>query len=192
MTPSSSPPPHEGKKKSGKWKKLASKYVYKNPWIKVREDRVIQPDGKEGIYGVVEQNKGVSVVPVDADGMIWMVKVYRYIFDDAHWELVAGDVEEHETHTEGAARELEEELGLRADRWDRLGSFRASNGRLDQTTEVFLAQGLKRASQLIKDIDVLEQAAFSLEQIEEMIRQGEIVDGYVMNALYFYKLHTGL
>lgn len=60
------------------WQKLSSKIVYQNPWIKVREDQVIQPNGKKGIYGVVEISPAVFVVAMEKDRTIYFVELYRY------------------------------------------------------------------------------------------------------------------
>jgi len=50
------------------WKTLASKQVYDNPWIAVREDKVIRPDGEAGIYGVVHfKNIAVGILPIEGD-----------------------------------------------------------------------------------------------------------------------------
>ena len=64
--------------------------LYSNPWITVREDRVIQPDGEEGAFGVVEMKPGVSVLPVDDDGTAYLVRVYRYTLARNSLEALAG------------------------------------------------------------------------------------------------------
>lgn len=70
------------------WKTLGSSLVYENPWISVREDRVIRPDGDPGIYGVVHyKHSAVGVLPVDDQGRIWMVGQYRYPLDQYSWEI---------------------------------------------------------------------------------------------------------
>ena len=59
------------------WTTLGSRPVYENPWIAVREDQVIRPDGQPGIYGVVHfKNKAVGVLPVDEQGRVWLVGQY--------------------------------------------------------------------------------------------------------------------
>ena len=64
------------------WTTLSTKEVYANPWIRVREDDILNPAGKPGIYGVVEyRNRAVGVVPVDDDGFTWLVGQYRYCHD---------------------------------------------------------------------------------------------------------------
>jgi len=171
----------------GDWKKLSSKYVYENPWIKVREDKVIKPDGKEGIYGVVEQPCGVCVIPVDDSGRIWMIRQYRYIFDDYHWDLVCGDVDEGELVENAGKRELTEELGAEAKTWKKIGTFRPSAGRMQHEAEVFVAKDLK----LVKsenEPDVIDKKAFSLEDIHQMIKDQEIISAYAISALYLFEI----
>ncbi len=171
------------------WKKLSSKYVYQNPWMKVREDQVVRPDGKEGIYGVVKLADGISVVPVDEGGKIWMVKHRRYIFGDERWELVDGDIEKGESAETAARRELFEELGMSAGNLNYLGRYRPSDGLLVQKIDVFLATSLSSASAAAVEPDIKGKKAFTLAEINEMIRNGEILCGFVTSALYFYKLH---
>src|SRR5437762_8569401 len=61
------------------WQTLSSRRVYDNPWISVREDQVVRPDGQPGIYGVVHmKNKAIGVVPIDAAGNIYLIGQYRY------------------------------------------------------------------------------------------------------------------
>ena len=171
----------------GSWKKLSSKYVYENPWIRVREDRVLRPDGKEGIYGVVEQPRGVCVIPVDGSGRIWMIRQYRYIFDDYHWDMVCGDVDEGETVETAGKRELKEELGAEAKTWNKIGTFRPSPGRIQRVSEVFIAKDLK-LMESENEPDVIDKRAFSLKDIRQMIKDQEIISAYAISALYLFEL----
>jgi 8-oxo-dGTP pyrophosphatase MutT (NUDIX family) len=118
--------------KRGEWTVLDNTVLYNNPWITVREDRVIQPDGQEGTFGVVEMKPGVSVLPVDDDGTVYLVRVYRYTLDRDSLEALAGGVEEDEDPVDAARRELREEAGIEATELVDLGV-------VDQLTEVVVS-----------------------------------------------------
>src|SRR4028119_2047853 len=95
------------------WQRLDSRHIYDNAWISVREDQVIRHDGALGIYGVVHlKNKAIGVVPVDAEGDIYLVGQYRYTLDQYSWEIPEGGGPEGEDPLQAAQRELLEETGL--------------------------------------------------------------------------------
>src|SRR3712207_4165057 len=104
------------------WKTVDSRTVYDNPWINVREDQVIRPDGAPGIYGVVHmKNQAIAVLPMDKDGSIYLVGQYRYTLNAYSWEIPEGGSPEGEDPLETAQRELLEETGLVAASWKLLG-----------------------------------------------------------------------
>jgi hypothetical protein len=99
------------------WKSVSTRIHYENPWIRVREDQVVRPDGLPGIYGVVEfKNRAVGVLPVEDDGSVWLVGQYRYPLNAYSWEIPEGGCPESETPETTARRELREETGLTAGR----------------------------------------------------------------------------
>ena len=118
--------------KKGPWTVTESRSVYRNPWITVREDKVVQPDGDEGVFGVVEMKPGVLVLPVDDDGNAYLVREYRYTLDRETIEAIAGGIDADEPAKEAARRELREEGGITAEEWLELGV-------IDQLTEVVVA-----------------------------------------------------
>lgn len=177
----------------GNWKKRSSKYVYENQWIKVREDQVIRPDGKPGIYGVIEALKNVTVLPVSEDGRIWLVRHYRYVFDDTRWELVTGDIDADETPRQAALRELREELRMDAPALAPIGSFRPSAGTTNELGRAMLATGLRPLDKPPKkELDIVAQRAFSFAEIENLISAGEILNSHTLCALYLYKVFRKL
>lgn len=115
------------------WTVLDRQILYQNPWITVREDQVLQPDGKESAWGVVEMKPGVSVLPVDHDETVYLVRVYRYTIGRDSIEAVAGGREEGEDQQDAARRELREEAGISANELIDLGV-------IDQLTEIVVAK----------------------------------------------------
>ncbi len=129
----------------GPWTVTESREVYRNPFITVREDQAVQENGEESRFGIVEMKPGVSVLPLDDDGHVHLIEVYRFTLDRTMTEAIAGGMDEGETPREAAERELREEAGITAEELIALGV-------VDQLTEVvsspnhlFLARRLRFA-----------------------------------------------
>ena len=86
--------------------------MYRNPWITVREDDVIRPDGSGGVYGVVEIPASCGVVAIRDDGQVALVGQWRYVHDRYSVEIPTGGSEPGERPVDAAQRELREETGL--------------------------------------------------------------------------------
>ena len=97
------------------WRKTATREVYDNPWIRVREDGVVRPDGQLGVYGVVHfKNIAVGVLAVEGDEL-YLVGQYRYTLDSYSWEIPEGGCPEGEEPVEAARRELRKRRGYARD-----------------------------------------------------------------------------
>ncbi len=77
-------------KKRGPWKIKKTKTVYRNRWISVREDSVIHPDGRPGIFGVVTMLPGSSVIPMDEKGNVYLTKGFHYGINRVTIEAIGG------------------------------------------------------------------------------------------------------
>ncbi len=170
--------------KTKAWRKLDSKYVLENPWYKVRQDKVIRPDGKEGTYNVVEYGTSVFVVPITTDGKILLVRLFRYTTQREGWEVPAGGIEQGEKPLTAAKRELQEESGRTSSSWQKVGTFDLMNSITDAVAFVFEAKELTVAKHHKQDEEgITETAEFTPKQILDMIQKGQIVDALSIAAL---------
>lgn len=103
-------------KKNGPWTIKSTRRVYENELFKVFEDKVIKPDGKAGTYSTIKFIPGVSVLPVDDDGFIYLTKQFRYALGRIDLEVISGAIND-ESELEAAKRESKEELGIEAEEW---------------------------------------------------------------------------
>jgi len=131
-------------KNHGPWEIKNSKVIYKNPWISVREDSVIRPDGKPGIFGVVTMLPGSSVIPVDKKGNVYLTKEYHYGVGRVTVEAISGGIEKGESKLRTAKRELKEEAGLTAKKWTYLGVVDPFTTVVQSPNYMYLAQELSQ------------------------------------------------
>ena len=161
------------------WRTLATRVVYENPWIRVREDKVVRPDGKEGIYSVVSpRGVAVKIVALDAEQRIHLVRQYRYPTDFPSWEIPGGAAEGGESPIEVAKRELREEAGIEARSFEQLGGrIQTNNSILDEVGYLFLARDLITGGAPEPDPEeAFEQRALPFEEALAMVERGEIED----------------
>lgn len=176
------------------WTMLSSRSVYRNPWIHVREDQVRNPSGGRGIYGVVEyQNRAVGVIPVDTDGHTWLVGQYRYTHDRYEWEIPEGGCPAGEELLECARRELREETGLVAARYELLlGELQLSNSTSDERAWLYVAEGLTQQNADPEETEALELWRLPLAEAVAMAADGRIRDAMSVAGLLRLGLRLGL
>jgi 8-oxo-dGTP pyrophosphatase MutT (NUDIX family) len=125
---------------SNPWKTLASRVVYENEWVRLREDAVVRPDGKPGIYSVVELRPSVGVVAINIHREMVLVGQWRYPLGRYSWEIPRGGSHAGEADPLAAAqRELREETGVEAANWRLMGAVDVNNGVTDDVEHLFLA-----------------------------------------------------
>jgi 8-oxo-dGTP pyrophosphatase MutT (NUDIX family) len=158
--------------------------VYENPWIRVREDRVIRPDGQPGIYGVVEfKNNAVGVLPVDDQGRVWLVGQFRYPLSAYSWEIPEGGSPPLESPEATAHRELREETGLRAGRLELIATAHLSNSVSDEVGYVYRATELTHGDDEPEGTEKLAVRRFEWHEAYAMLKRGEITDSLSVIAL---------
>jgi 8-oxo-dGTP pyrophosphatase MutT (NUDIX family) len=170
------------------WQTLSSREVYDNNWIKVREDTVVRPDGERGIYGVVHfKNIAVGVLVLEDEEM-YLVGQYRYTLESYSWEIPEGGCPEGEEPLRAAQRELEEETGLHAKRWDKLCEAHLSNSVSDELAVIFLASGLTQGEHNPEGTEQLNVRRVHVEEALRMALAGEITDAMSLLAIFQYRL----
>jgi 8-oxo-dGTP pyrophosphatase MutT (NUDIX family) len=170
--------------RSNPWTTLSSRPIYENPWISLREDQVLRPDGKDGIYGVVHfKNRAVGVLPVDEQGRVWLVGQYRYPLDAYSWEIPEGGCPESETPEATALRELHEETGLDAGRLELVATAHLSNSVSDELGYVFRATELTEGPSAPEGCERIVVRRVEWEEAWGMLRRGEITDSLSVIAL---------
>ncbi len=169
---------------SNPWTTLGSRPIYDNPWISVREDRVIRPDGQPGIYGVVHfRSRAIGVLPVDESGRVWMVGQYRYTLGRYSWEIPEGGCPAGESPEDAALRELREETGLEAERLEFLAASHLSNSVSDELGIIYRATGLTRGASSPEGTERLSVRRIDWGEVWGMLRNGAITDSMSVIAL---------
>lgn len=172
---------------------LATREVYRNPWMVVREDDVRRPDGSPGIYGVIDKPTYALVVARDGD-RFRLVEQFRYPIGLRRWEFPQGTAPGSLDGNEPAAAdlataELREETGLRADSMIVLGQLDVAPGMSSQRGWVWLATGLTEGEhEREHEEQDMRSAWFTTAQIEAMMLSGEITDAQTLAAWTLLRL----
>jgi ADP-ribose pyrophosphatase len=166
---------------------LTSREIYRNHWLRLREDQILRSNGKQGIYSVVDKDECAIILPIEA-GRVWLVEQYRYTIQERALELPQGGWEMEVADPEELARgELKEETGLHAATMTYLGFMWIAYGFCRQKQHVFLASGLTQADH---DRDVEEHDlvihTVSVEEFEQMLADGGIRDACTLAAWGLY------
>ncbi len=157
------------------WKTLSSRVVYENRFMRMYEDKVINPVGEDSVYSYLESTSdAVYVVPVDDEGNTYIVQEYRYPVKKAVWECPAGRNDGDDIDTT-AKRELLEETGLKTEEIVVIGDIRVASGVANLKNTVCLAKNLTKVSDELDPVDgILAVKKIPLTDIRGKILAGEI------------------
>ncbi len=172
------------------WKTISTRFVYENPWISLREDQVIQPDGKPSIYGVMHfKNQAIGILPIDEKGNIHLVGQFRYALNLFSWEIPEGGCLDSEDPLAAGKRELQEETGLTAATWKELGRAYLSNSVSDEHAIYYLATDLKEGKAEPEGSERLSHKCIPFAEALAMVMRGEITDSISVIAILRYALY---
>ncbi|KGH47998.1 ADP-ribose pyrophosphatase [Modestobacter caceresii] len=153
--------------------------VYRNPWLRLREDAIELDDGSPGVYSVVERPHFGLVIAAERDGF-WLVEQFRHPLGRRSWEFPQGTWPAGGTGTaeELARAELAEETGLRAARLSHLGHLDLAPGLTTQEFDVWLAEGLTPGPTAREATEADMRSAFVTEaELRAMVRDDRFTDG---------------
>lgn len=177
--------------KKGSWTVLNSKIVYENKWISVREDQTIRPDGKPSPYAVVTMKPGVSVLPIDSDGNVYLVKEYIYAIEEETLQAVSGGIEKEEKTIDTAKRELKEEAGITATELIDLGYINPFTSVIRSPNYMFLAKGLSFSEAEPEGTEKIELVKMTIEEAIRLTMESKITHGATVALILKAKAYLG-
>jgi len=170
---------------------VASEKVFEGRVFDVTVDTVREAD-KTYTREVVHHRGSAVILPAFDDGTIALVRQYRHPAVKYLLELPAGTLKNRERPDEGAARELQEELGLLAGKLEKLCEFFVSPGFLEEKMWLYLATDLKETNQSLEDDELIEVVRIPIRRALQMISGGEIEDAKTIIGLMFAAPRLGL
>lgn len=163
-------------RKNGNWTILETEKIFENDFFTVREDKVIQPDGKNGAYATIDYKAGVSVLPIDEADFVYLTRQFRYALGRDDLEAASGAIED-EKPPDAARRELLEELGIEAKNWTELGKVENDTSITNSTTHLFAARDLTFKKPHREGTEEIEIIKMPFDEAVKKVTSGEITHG---------------
>src|SRR5262245_34189103 len=160
----------------GEAKVLSSRLAYKGGHVQVREDRVIEPSGHEGVREIVVHPGAVCVVARPTMEEVILIRQYRHAAGRELLEIPAGTLYDGEDPKECAIRELEEEAGYRATSMVKRAGFWTTPGFTTEFMYLYEASGLTKTQTNPDDDEVIEVEIVTNSRALQLIDEGEIQD----------------
>lgn len=158
----------------GPWIIEGTTEKHRDPFLTVREDRVIRPDGRPGTYATASVKPGVAILPLVEDGTTYLVRQFRYAIGAESIEAACGGIDEGESPVAAARRELREELGLEAADWIDLGTIDLDTSNVVCKLTLFVARGLTHTDTHREATEAIESLQVPFDEAVRMVMSGEI------------------
>ncbi len=171
-------------------KTVKKNYIYKGKILTVRKDDALLPNGEPCIREIIEHSGGACVLYVE-DGKILLVRQYRYAYGESVYEIPAGKLEIGEDPMKAAARELEEEAGIKANRLELLFVNYPTPGYTNEKIYIYRAFGGEKVPAHLDEGEFLDVEYVPVEKVKAMLKNGEIKDGKTIIAVQAYLLAEG-
>ena len=167
------------------WEVKQRRYLLERPWITLREDHVLLPNGAEmEEFHVIEYPNWAATVCLDTTGNLIMVEQYRHGIQRSSIELPAGVIEPGEPPLDAAKRELLEETGFASSNWVSLGRCSTDPSNHSNYAYLFVARDASFSqTPSLDEAEVITTLSFSPEEVQGMIEDGTVVHGIHITAL---------
>lgn len=162
--------------------------LYRGEVVDLGRESVRLPNGRQTDLEVVRHPGGAAVVALDTRGRVCLLRQFRHAAGDWLWELPAGKIDPGEDAERTAVRELEEEAGLRAGRWKRLGRVLTTPGFCDEIVHLFQATELQQVAAQPQAHEVIEVHWLDYREAVREIRNGTIYDAKTVIGLLLAEL----
>lgn len=168
-------------------KTVSKNYIYKGKILTLRCDDALLPDGRPCKREIIEHSGGACVLYVENDAVL-LVRQYRYAYGESIYEIPAGKLDKGEEPICAAARELEEEAGIKAEKLELLFIDYPTPGYTDEKIYIYRAYKGTKTKKHLDDGEFLDAEFVPLCKVKEMMKNREIRDGKTLIALQAYFL----
>lgn len=154
----------------------ATKKVFQGKIFDIRKDQVEMPNGKIANFDILEHPGAVMIVPIDVNNNFWLIEQYRHAVGGKILEFPAGSLEIDEKPILCAHREVQEEIGLKAENMVLLGQVFNAPGYSDEIIHIFLGSDLSPSALPQDEDEIIEPVKYSGEELQRLISDGKIQD----------------
>ncbi len=169
-------------------KTVRKNYIYEGKILTLRRDDALSADGKPCIREIIEHSGGACVLYVE-ENQILFVRQYRYAYGESIYELPAGKLDKNEPPEIAAARELEEEAGIKAEKLQLLFVVYPTPGYTNEKIYIYQAFNGKKVKAHLDEGEFLDVEYIPVKRAKEMLKNGEIKDAKTIIALQAYLLN---
>lgn len=172
--------------------RIEGETVYQGNFLQVERDLVRLPDGKTASREFIRHPGAVVIMPLFDDGTVLLERQFRYPINQAVLEFPAGKIDPGETTLACAQRELQEETGYTAKRWEFVCRVHNALGYSDEFLEIYLARGLTAGPSRLDEEEFIETFRTSVGNLLHWVREGQVTDvKTVIGAFWLEKIFAG-
>ncbi len=168
-------------------KTVQSKILYEGKVFQHRQDQVLTHKGDPAVRDIILHPGAVAIVPILNQDEILLIKQYRKAIDKVIIEIPAGTLEANESPDDCAPRELEEECGYQAQKWEKAGTFYTAPGFCNELIHLYFASDLIATQQNLEPDEEIEPIAANWNQIEEWIQNKTIQDAKTLVGISYWR-----